>query len=209
MPFIYDESEIEWPDDDSEPPRPRVDQFLYMVPVDFGGEREPVRFTAYGALIPSPEPKSPWHRQGSSEYSEQGLAILVPALRDLGARRAYCRYDGGHDEGFASLDHVEMQDGQRIEADALVAQLVAARTVDRDGLQRLTNGRYHRLVVSSYQDQLREALEDWIATEWASMLLGQGFGTGEYSMYGAFTVDFEARTITDDPQAEPAEGRYV
>jgi hypothetical protein len=42
-----------------------------------------------------------------------------------------------------------------------------------------------------------------LSTEWASLLLGQSFGTGEYLMYGAFTVDLESCTITDDPNADP------
>jgi len=42
-----------------------------------------------------------------------------------------------------------------------------------------------------------------LCNEWASMLLGEGFGTGEYSMYGAFTVDLETCAITDDRDADP------
>jgi hypothetical protein len=42
-----------------------------------------------------------------------------------------------------------------------------------------------------------------LCDEWATMLLGSGYGTGEYSMYGAFTVDLEACTISDDPDADP------
>jgi hypothetical protein len=35
------------------------------------------------------------------------------------------------------------------------------------------------------------------------MLLGKSYGTGNYSMYGAFTVDLETCMITDDPNAVP------
>ena len=35
------------------------------------------------------------------------------------------------------------------------------------------------------------------------LLLGRGFGTGEYCMYGAFWVDLEACTIIDDGNADP------
>ena len=31
------------------------------------------------------------------------FSTMVPALRSLGVRRAYCRYDGGNDEGFSWL----------------------------------------------------------------------------------------------------------
>src|SRR5262249_13971360 len=44
MPFVYDETQVEWPDDDPEPPPPRADQFVYIAPSEFGGGRAPVRF---------------------------------------------------------------------------------------------------------------------------------------------------------------------
>jgi hypothetical protein len=44
MPFIYDKTEIEWPEDDSKPP-PRTDQFVYLSPPKYGGAREPVQFS--------------------------------------------------------------------------------------------------------------------------------------------------------------------
>jgi hypothetical protein len=44
MPFVYDETQIEWPDDHSEPPLPRADQFMYLSPPEFAGVTEPVRF---------------------------------------------------------------------------------------------------------------------------------------------------------------------
>jgi hypothetical protein len=50
---------------------------------------------------------------------------------------------------------------------------------------------------------LKDIVEDWLCSEWASMLLGDSYGTGEYSMYGAFTVDLVGCTITDDRDAEP------
>jgi hypothetical protein len=40
----------------------------------------------------------------------------------------------------------------------------------------------------------------------AVKLLGLGFGTGEYDMYGAFTADFRSGELIDDPNAvKPAE----
>ena len=35
------------------------------------------------------------------------------------------------------------------------------------------------------------------------MLMADCYGTGEYSMYGAFTADLEACTIVDDRNADP------
>jgi hypothetical protein len=52
------------------------------------------------------------------------------------------------------------------------------------------------------RQKLDHILQD-LCNEWASMLLGDSYGTGEYSMYGAFAVDLEACTITDDRAADP------
>jgi hypothetical protein len=42
-----------------------------------------------------------------------------------------------------------------------------------------------------------------LCSEWAALLMGDGFGTGDYSMYGAFMVDLDAHTVTDDRVADP------
>jgi hypothetical protein len=80
MPFVYDETEIEWPDDDSEPPPPRPDQFVYLAPPQFGGAREPFRFSimAPGAATGESDRRK--------KLAQQHLAIMVPALREIGGR---------------------------------------------------------------------------------------------------------------------------
>ena len=35
----------------------------------------------------------------------------------------------------------------------------------------------------------------------ATVLLGKGFGTGEYELYGAFTANLETGELVDDPTA--------
>jgi hypothetical protein len=239
MPFVYDQTEVEWPEDDSDLPPPRADQFVYLPPPEFGGAREPVHFSvvsiAAAAELRQPEGRQPqaptaspgrslWDRlmgrprasdppQPRSSYEEERrrrekaheqrrqlfLAIAIPELREIGARRAYCRYDGGNDEGFAWLDSIEMQDGARIAPAELTRQLRKGQLLDKlyaaDVMRRLDG--------VSDQQQLDDFIRDWLCTEWAVMLLGNGFGTGEYSMYGAFTVDLDACTIIDDPNADP------
>jgi hypothetical protein len=37
----------------------------------------------------------------------------------------------------------------------------------------------------------------------ASRLLGRGYGTGPFWLYGAFTVDLDACTLVDDRNAGP------
>jgi hypothetical protein len=45
------------------------------------------------------------------------------------------------------------------------------------------------------------ALDD-LGDEMASSLLGRGYGTGEYSMYGVLTADLTTGTLTDEPSAQ-------
>jgi hypothetical protein len=193
MPFVYDETEIEWPDDDSEPPPPRSDQFVYLAPPQLGGAREPVRFSVVAPGAATGE-SDRWKK-----LAQQHLAIMVPALREIGGRRAYCRYDGGHDEGFAWLDSIELSDGARINADAVAQRLYDIQVHSRLRTAGLLNGPRE----FSDLEQLRDHLRHWLCNDWATMLLGDSYGTGEYSMYGAFTVDLEACTIADDPHADP------
>jgi hypothetical protein len=44
------------------------------------------------------------------------------------------------------------------------------------------------------------ALDD-LGGELAIKLLGSGYGTGEYEMYGAFTADILTGELIDDPNA--------
>jgi hypothetical protein len=253
MPFIYDETQVEWPDDDTEPAPPRPDQFVYIPPPQFGGAREPVRFDVSSfnapAQLSEPEQPSQSHpaapteptqeqkrsilerllgqslplgalprsrssqdenreraKQEQAQRWERLLSIMVPALRQIGGRRVYCRYDGGHDEGWAWFDSLELQDGERLNLDALGqrlhdiqvhTKLHSASFKLHDHYSIRTGGR------PSDQGALKSVVNDWLCHEWASMLLGRSFGTGEYSMYGAFTVDLETCTVTDDPGADP------
>jgi hypothetical protein len=92
-----------------------------------------------------------------------------------------------------------MQDGKRITAAELAAQLQEVQLLDKLCAAEVVRRRDG----VSDQQELEQFLGDTLCAEWAAMLLGNGFGTGEYSMYGAFTVDLEACTIIDDPKADP------
>lgn len=228
MPFVFDQTQIEWPDDDSDPPPPRADQFVYLPGPEYGGQRDPVHFS----LDVPPEPPAPetvpiprpglwdrlrgrkpspartaqataaWHAARAEQAAfvrQRLLAAAVPPLRDVGVWQLYCRYDGGNDEGFTWLDGATLQAGTRIDADALTDQLVARKLLDHlvaRGVTRRYDGRSER-------DQTIAFVEDWLCTEFATMLLGSGYGTGEHVLYGAFTVDLDACTVTDDPAADP------
>ena len=235
MPFFYDETNIDYPEDGSQPPPPRADQFVYMTSAEYGGPIAPVRF-----LIPPPAaivdeaPPAPSasarrsildvllgrarpaeresqdrlqesrrQQQLKREHQTQRLfSVLISALRDFGVRRAYCRYDGGNDEGFSWLDHFERNGGERIDTGALLAQLFATGVLDK-----LHEGGFMEHLRGAPAEKrmagLKEFVLIWLVDEWASILFGGGFGAGEYSMYGAFTVDLDECTITDDPHADP------
>jgi hypothetical protein len=252
MPFIFDNAQIDRPEDDTEPAPPRLEQFVYIPSPEFGGAREPVRFnlTAPDAppkpAAPEPPPSHPLApteptqeqmdsilqrliglplsapasqeirrsfveqrdhaKREQAERLQRLLAILVPALRQIGGNRVYGRYDGGNDEGWAWFDSLEVKGGERIDL-AAVGQLLHDIQVHttlrsagfplKDRFAMRTGGE------SSDQGALKSVVNDWLCNEWASMLLGESFGTGNYSMYGAFTVDLETCTITDDPAADP------
>jgi hypothetical protein len=214
MPYVYDETEIEWPEDDGEwePPPPRPDQFVYYAPADFLGSPEPVHFSvaeppqavelapaAPGEPPLSAEEQRRQREKARQERMQRAFALGVSALRKAGAQRLYCRYDGGNDEGFSWLDRAEMTDGARLDASALSGRLADAGLLDKIYATGMMRPSDHE----SGRQQLGFFLDCELIYEWATMLLGSSYGTGEYSMYGAFTVDLEACTITDDRNADP------
>ncbi|WP_257170224.1 hypothetical protein [Bradyrhizobium sp. SRS-191] len=225
MPFIYDESEREWHDEDSDPPDPRASDFVYLPAPEFGGQQEPVPFsllTPAGETAAAPADAAPamWsifyglfsRRRSSAQISREILdnqqrqqllfGLLVPPLRAAGVKRAYCRYDGGHDEGFSWLDHYENEAGDRLDLDALVARLLDMGVHDQ---LRRVKSRFRSAATFKHQKlaELRAVISDEVVEEWAMLLFGGGYGTGEYCMYGAFWVDLEACTIIDDRKADP------
>lgn len=203
MPFVYDETQTEWPEDDPEyEPPPRADEFVYLPPPEFGGAAEPVWFSVAEPqqgveLAPIPR-KPPWDRAEHEKRSKVTFAFVIPELRKAGVRRLYCRYDGGNGEGFEWIDRAEMTDGGRLDADAILERLFDDGLMDRIRAA----GIMHPSSFSN-REHLRQFLDDWLAGQYTSMLLGNGWGIGERSLYGACTVDLETCTITDDRNAVP------
>jgi hypothetical protein len=129
-------------------------------------------------------PQNDWEVQAEGEAARFAAALLA-----LGALRAYVRYDGGNDEGFAWFDRCAMADGSTRDADQVAKDLEAAGV--KPAIQTWGNG-----------TPTRNALDDILANPWAGKLLGEGYGTGEYVMYGACWVDLKSGLISDD--ADPA-----
>jgi hypothetical protein len=246
MPFLHDETNVDWPEDGSEPPPPRVDEFMYMTAAEYRGEPAAGQVSVRFSILPfsaadEPEPpaavepakpvqverrsildrlfgrsRSEERQQQLRQQVEDGMrqrillqkqrtrqlfSVMVPALRSLGARRAYCRYDGGNDEGFSWLDHYQTQAGERIDTDVLVKRLYEM-------------GVHDQLYAAGFKDHMDGVSPDqkmsdikmfasgWLIYDWAWVLLGR-YGAGEYSMYGAFTVDLDECSVTDDSNARP------
>ncbi len=241
MPFVHNQTDVEWPEDGSDPGPPRVEQFVYLPAPEFTGASSPVRFSILPPVAPvepteSRKPAAPiatvqerrpgllgrlFGRPAASQQQPQIsfeetrqrakleqerrrqylFAITIPALRSLGVKRAYCRYDGGNDEGFAWLDCYEKQGGDRIDLDVLAKQLFEMNVHDQlraAGFDAYPPGSSDHQKISELK-----GFASGLSQDWATLLLGESFGTGEYSIYGAFTVDLEQCVITDDLNADP------
>lgn len=151
---------------------------------------------------------------GAFEY-ESAEATLKPAklgpvakaVRDalvkIGATKLKVRYDGGYDEGFSHPDQLIFGDTRR-DAKSFgkefgTAELVAAvRDASKKGSPRHVTDFYSK---SDDKAVATNALEQ-LADEYASTLLGDGFGTGEYQLYGAFTADLVSGEIVDHKDVE-------
>lgn len=208
MPFVYD---FDKPgNEDVDVNSPKRDDFVYLAPPDFGGARAPVHF--------SMDPPAPPPQQGFIDrllgrrapppqydfFSSEMRVDILPALQQLGMIRAYCRYDGGNDEGFAWLEAIETRSGERYDVPALVMALSTGDIPSRllaAYRARVSPGFNTERTTGT--DLLQEALRYELASLGAEMLLGSGFGTGAYYMYGAFTMDYGTMTISDDPNAAP------
>lgn len=183
--------------------------FQYLPPPDFGGPAGPVHARVRaetGGASPQPAAKPGFiarllggkaspaddYRAKAREYEARladHAARVAEALAQIGAARAYCRYDGGNDEGFAWFDHCEMKDGTKLDEAAAFSRLQLRGS--------LTDLGFAPNVVRG-----EGSLED-VASYWAVKLLGEGYGTGEYVMYGAFSVDLNSGLISDDPKPAP------
>jgi hypothetical protein len=129
--------------------------------------------------------------------------VVLDELRKRGATGLRVRYDGGSDEGFGRPDCLIRGPSVQPVADLWVEladpEFVGRIRAASDVQTMWGNGAelYH----SASLDMAARFALDELSNELAVALLGRGFGTGEYEMFGAFTADFATGELVDDPHA--------
>ncbi|RYX85304.1 hypothetical protein EON83_06835 [bacterium] len=125
--------------------------------------------------------------------------LALQELIDLGVTQMTIRYDGGSDEGFTHFQAAKTATGELSREEIITSlqngplgQSPATPFYYRNPTEKLTVTR---------QQWTEEALELFIY-ELGAQLLGDGFGTGEYSLEGSFIADFQTNLLTDIPPQE-------
>jgi hypothetical protein len=169
--------------------------------------------TGDGDLLPdaTPRPGGGFQYQAATAHFAPAklagpAAVVHSMLIERGATRFRATYDGGHDEGFAHADTVWFgAEPKAVEGvtDLLGTKELHARLTEAAGTDSKAS-HWHNAVKFYREDSAADAVGralDELAHAMAEALLGGGFGTGEYSLYGAFEVDLSSGKITDDPAA--------
>jgi len=137
----------------------------------------------------------------------------LESLIAAGATHFRVRYDGGYDEGWSYPETVRFSGEGARELPAVEARRALATP---EGIAKLracvaASDRPWHGASSSYAEgspgQAAMLALDELGGELAARLLGDGFGTGEYELYGAFTADLAAGVLHDHPDAPKPAGR--
>ena len=118
----------------------------------------------------------------AGKLNEIGRAVLE-ALVSRGATAFRGRYDGGHDEGFAHADQICFGDQCR-SAEDVAKELSVTSLVD--ALRPAHAKAIHYLDHKPGDLTVAKDILDLFADELVSRLVGKGYGTGEYDLYGGF-----------------------
>ena len=114
-------------------------------------------------------------------------------------QKCFLSYDGGNDEGFGNLEKCETSSGTEVPVEALLDNAAFVEAVT----PLVTSARppIMRPEPAGLPTLIRDYLEMEVPIILVSLLLGRGYGTGEYELYGRAVADLDAMTITDDPNA--------
>jgi hypothetical protein len=160
-----------------------------------------LQFDDEGEAIPAGEYYEAAEKEVSFAGAEDWVAGIHQSLIELGYVAVIVRYDGGHDEGFAYFHRAEHSDGRARDAHFVAQQLlslpVARHTVPREypkGVRRIGDTILFQMPNPS---QAMGILMDGFADHAASQLLGDGYGTGEYTLRGWFRLDLKNSRAVD------------
>jgi hypothetical protein len=131
---------------------------------------------------------------------------VLEQMRKVGVTHFRIRYDGGHDEGFSHPDSVTAADGSGMTIEALIDKLATPQLAAelRKVAEVRAEGNWQN--IAEYYKNLSDAEVvksacDELAEHIVVANLGNGYGTGEYTMYGEIIADLVEGTFTDDPNA--------
>ena len=143
------------------------------------------------------------YESAEAAFARDDLGATARAVYDAlvvaGATAFRVKYDGGYDEGFSHPAAVRIAD-QDHPIDAVCRQLANPKLVKRLIEAAAKNsmwGGAGEMYAKASEHQAVEYAVDELAHELASRLLGDGYGTGEYQLYGEFTADLKTGRITD------------
>ena len=141
-----------------------------------------------------------------TEEDWQLLEVFLPAMKAAGVKTCVISYDGGSDEGFAMLGTCSTAAGEVLTR-ADLARHPAFTSAVEDFVKALpVPFALASQPRPSTADLVADMLEFELPVTIASTLLGRGYGTGEYLLYGRALIDLEAMTITDDRDAPFPDG---
>ena len=163
-----------------------------------------------GEEMAGPKPSEGFEYQsaeGSFAREKLGRAAraVYEALVAAGATKFRVRYDGGYDEGFSHPDAVTFA-GRERSIEEVAAELgrggALSKKLRETAGKDSSWGNAAELYGGASDEQTITYALDELAHELASKLLGDGYGTGEYQLYGAFTADLGSGEIVDHEDAE-------
>jgi hypothetical protein len=132
------------------------------------------------------------------------ISEIRRTLVELDYATLIVRYDGGCDEGFAYFHRAQRADGSAASPDEVAKQLLATpfavHAEPKAGLHGLpqVGGAY---VPDDCSPAERIGfLMDEFAHHAASKLLGEGYGTGEYTLRGWFRLELDSGRAVDLPE---------
>jgi hypothetical protein len=162
---------------------------------------------------PPPRPSGEFeYEHAAAEFDPEKLGRVarwtLDALLAAGVTEFHVRYDGGYDEGFAHPDAVRIGGYLKSAEEARDVLATPARVAELRGVvgkDSVWGNAAELYARASDREAIGYALDE-LAFELSSRLLGDGFGTGEYQLYGAFTANLETGEIVDhEDAAKPAD----